>query len=517
MGPSVAAAGRIEVVQFTPTAFRRAVCEASGCDQISPPAQVQYLESYLRRDLHASVMIIERRYTDRHYIEEFSVYYCKLLHPPDSRATRLHFLDDSEDAELLVEHLCRACGGEHSQVEATVGGAYRGFVVIRPFAHAPIGRTALAHVPEGGGKRDFAPAKMQNAVHLAGFDLRVEGLPFQQQDQGVGACATTALWSMLAATFRHNGQRPPPPAQITSAALVHSHRNRRFPAVDGLTGEQMVAAIDHFGFTPGHFTADDGDELFLLGLLCYLRSGFPVLLHVADNDAEFGHAICAVGYSLATDEEDESIWEWPHGATMSVAGLRFRSVRRVYVHEDRLGPYARCNFLRRVDGARFPSPSLQIAIGGEHESWASSYTSPMRIMYGLVALYPKIRLSARELIDAAVEWGVVAADADLEPLVELRFELGGAYLRRLASSSVLPTDRCVAFVLAAELSRYVGVVSMQDKDGHPFFDVLLDATDIRRECDFAGVLAVVPYSDGITEHFRNLQAAGGLPNRVLIA
>lgn len=120
-------------------------------------------------------------------------------------------------------------------------------------------------------------------------------------------------------------------------------------------------------------------------------------------------------------------------------------------------------------------------------------------------------------MDAAIEWAVVAWDNGIDPLVELRFELGGAYLRRLASSCALPGERGAGFTLDAELSRYVGVVSMRDEDGNAFFDVLLDATDIRRERDFDGVLALVPYSDAITEYFCQLRATGGLPDHVLIA
>jgi hypothetical protein len=511
----MASVSRVEIKPFTTMSFRDAVVGASGCDRLHPPDQVRYLESYLSKDLRAGTMLVERNYTDRHYIEEFAVYYSKLLNAPPSRTTRLHFFDEETSEEVLIDLLQRSCDGDHHGAETRLNDGYLGFVVVRPFPHAPVGRTALRYVAEQGvTSRNFAPARMRSTVHLAGFDLYVVGLPFQQQDQGVGACATTSLWSMLAGTFRHNGQRPPLPAQITAAAHALVHRNRRFPAIDGLTAEQMVAAIDHFGYTPGHFSAYGGDELFLLALLCYLRSGFPVLLHVADDDA--GHTLCAVGFSPSNEQEADSTWTLTSQNGQQNL-LRFKSVRRIYVHEDRLGPYARCSFLRSPTGRPLPSPSLAIVVTGEGTDWTEKFREPMTILHGLVALYPKLRLSARELIEAAVEWAIVAGDAGLAPLVELRFELGGAYLRRLATSSTLPASRCAAFLLAADLSRYVGVVSMAAEDGSPLFDVLLDATDIRRASDFAGVLAVVPFSDSLTDYFRQLQADRMLPPSILIA
>jgi hypothetical protein len=507
---------RIEVRKFDGAEFRRAVVEACGCCDIEPAPQVRYLENYLRRDLNAATLVIEREYTDRHYMEEFATYYSKLLHAPSPRTTRLHLFDDTYEPAAVEAMLQGVSADAHATTEVNLNGAYLGFVVVRPFEHAPIGRTVLKHVSEGKGRRDFSPARLDNTVHLAGLNLSVQGLPFQQQDQGVGACATTALWSMLASTFRQNGQRPPPPAEITTAAHLQGHRNRRFPALDGLTPEQMVAAIDHFRFTPALFNVESGDAFFLLALQCFLRSGFPVLIHVADTDFEYGHAICAVGLSADT-ESDDQVWASGSGPDESGVVLRFRSVRRIYIHDDQLGPYARCKFGRRNQEDGHSVPTLQIALADKEESWAEQFGGPMRIFHALVALYPKIRLSVRELIDAAVEWSDLVSRVVNNPLVELKFQLGGAFLRSLMVSERLPPDRCAAFALAADLSRYVGVVSLVDEAGTPFCDVLIDATDIRRNVVYSGALALVPYSDAMTAHFHDLARTGLFPADILIA
>lgn len=499
---------RLRDVEFTTHAFIREVTERVGleCCQIPTP-QIRYLADYLSHALHAERMVVESPYTDRHYIEEYSVYYSTLLHPPSTRTTRLHFFSYALEG-TFTDALNSAAGGDGSDAEARLQEAYLGFIVVRPFAAAPIGRTVLRHLD---GDRDFKPAAVRNTVHLAGFELFVEGLPFQQQDQGVGACATTALWSMLASASRQNGRRTPLPGQITNAAMTLAHRNRRFPAMDGLTAEQMVTAIDALGFTPRYFSSDDGDELFLVVLLCYLRSGFPVVVHLGDEGV--GHTVCAVGYSA--DAKGEA-WMCDLGGGLS---LRFRGVRRIYAHEDRLGPYARYDFLRRDPTATgLKEPRFKLAIKYDHEQWAATrFGNAMNASHGIVALYPKIRLSARELIDAAVDWVVLAADVGVDPLVEFRFQLSGHYLRHRVRSARLPAERAATFAAAADLSRYVGVISLREESGDPFVDVLVDATDICRDGPFAGVLAVVPFSENMTSLLKQLRDKRGIPDHILIA
>ena len=80
-----------------------------------------------------------------------------------------------------------------------MAGQYLGFMVIKPLPGSPIGRTVLRTFERDaprGGRREFTAIR-RYTVSLAGLSLSVRGLAFQQQDQGVSACATTALWSAL--------------------------------------------------------------------------------------------------------------------------------------------------------------------------------------------------------------------------------------------------------------------------------------------------------------------------------
>ena len=94
---------------------------------------------------------------------------------------------------------------------------------------------AFAHVA-------YALAPAPYDVHLAGLRLRVRGIPFQQQEQAVGACATTAIWSALARVMRSDGGRAPTPFAVTEAATKHYVSDRAFPAAAGLEPRQILEA-----------------------------------------------------------------------------------------------------------------------------------------------------------------------------------------------------------------------------------------------------------------------------------
>src|SRR6185436_2293593 len=92
---------------------------------------------------------------------------------------------------------------------------------------------------------------------LAGIPLRVRGVPFQQQEVAVGACATTAIWSALSSAARATGIRGPTPFEVTEAANRHRSVDRPYPAESGLDLGQIVPAIRGLGFVPYAIRAED--------------------------------------------------------------------------------------------------------------------------------------------------------------------------------------------------------------------------------------------------------------------
>jgi hypothetical protein len=169
----------------------------------SPPElafrQLKYLENYvshprLGRVCHS--LLIERHYIDRDHIADHSVFYSRNLYPYPNHCQRVHFFSclPQDLTTFLAEarnegiinppleayHLrCQNFSKEH----------YLGFSVIKPLSGCPVGRTVLQCYPEkcdDGSNRVFSCTSPYTA-HVAGVELTVVGLPFQQQDVAVAA------------------------------------------------------------------------------------------------------------------------------------------------------------------------------------------------------------------------------------------------------------------------------------------------------------------------------------------
>lgn len=227
---------------------------ADACGGTSEATQVAYLKTYLADEsMGATWIVVEYPYVDRHYLEEFAGYYASGLQAPPNKTTRLHFFRRAADDDALARAIAHAASDGVDAASRALTADYLGFTVIRPLPAAPIGRTVLRPYP-GDSSRVYEPALTQHRVHLCGLTLRVRALPFQQQDQAVGACATTALWSALSRTVRADGGRAPTPLAVTRAATEFAVTGRGLPAADGLELHQMLAAEVRFRLRHEHTT-----------------------------------------------------------------------------------------------------------------------------------------------------------------------------------------------------------------------------------------------------------------------
>ena len=196
------------------------VCAASGLKSADAVVQVRYLGLYLRNEeTNAGTIVVEKPYVDRHYLEEYSCYYAKTLHPPQPKATRLHFFKNEFSDDLFLEKLVTAGNGSFKEICEEMSHQYLGFAVIRPLPSAPIGRTILGTFQTEQSDRYYTLPAYPYNVHLCGLRLKIFGVPFQQQEQGVGACATTAIWSALSQVMRLDGGRAPTPFAVTEASF----------------------------------------------------------------------------------------------------------------------------------------------------------------------------------------------------------------------------------------------------------------------------------------------------------
>jgi hypothetical protein len=453
------------------------------------PVQANYLASYLsHEDAGAKTIVAEAPYVDRHYLEEYTGYYSTVLHPPPTKTTRLHvFAHAFTESDFRQSFIAQ----DMAFVER-LQDSYLGFIVVRPLPSAPIGRTILRPY-RGAEEREYGPRFAPNRVHLAGLELLLDGVPFQQQDQGVGACATTAVWSALARVMRADGLRTCTPLAVTEAATRHVLSGRAFPAVGGHELAQSLSAVREFGYAPHVLKPGKEHDIFLLALKCYVASGIPVILRIADPRIKSadGHALTVVGYREDRDSDRTIRVRITESHVVTSAPFS-----RIYVHDDRLGPYA-----RMVLGSEGSDVSIKV---WPYEKGFEPFEALANVWHAIVPLYPKIRLTAEDMVGIAgsllpLVKSCVPTERRDALRVDLRFALAGRYLRHLASRQ-MDRDRLYQFISNASFSRYIGIIRFSVSNEW-LADVVVDTTDIRRYDDIPSVLAAVPRREEDTATF----------------
>lgn len=464
---------------FTPRAFFTEVGQAARARWTDPPPQVRYLATYLTHDeVAARTMVVERPYIDRHYLQEFVGHYATTLRPVPSTTTRVHFFREPIEASAWDSIVGGAATEGVEQTERALCEAYLGYIVVRPLAACPVGRTALAPYPFTRS-RHYPPGLTTHDVHLHGLTLRVKALPFQQQDRALGACATTAMWSAVARVMRADGGRAPTPLEVArSVPGVHA---QLVASPDGLTLEQMRGTVRALGYDAHVFTPSDRDE-FLLMLKSYVAGGIPVVLRLRLADGEV-HATTIAGMRVHDDEVSARDLVLRSG-TDQVTSL---GLSRLYLHDDRLGPYARFVFVdpteAETEEARsggYPPP-LYIRFEARKPGF-TDYEAPARIETALVPLYPKIRTTAKGLLGCAGEYlplvRAIAGSSRDRLRLEVFYALGGDYLRHVGDV-LRDAGRLTGLRRTAFLSRYVGVLRFHVDDDW-LLDLVLDTTDVMR-------------------------------------
>lgn len=165
----------------------------AGADVVRAKQHVGYFREYFDH-IGCRSIVVELEYVDRDYLEDFAAYYVRCFEGYPRFCVRLHFFAGKFGAAKFKRVLL------HTRSTAELG-LYLGFVVVRPLPETIIGRTCLAtYEPENG--RRYYPAIRTYDVNLFGISLQVSTLAFQEQDQVVAACATSALWSGFQATAR---------------------------------------------------------------------------------------------------------------------------------------------------------------------------------------------------------------------------------------------------------------------------------------------------------------------------
>ncbi len=426
-------------------------------------ASVEYIANYLT-ELGAASVLYETHYVDRHYLDDFTDYYARSFDPPATTGSRFHFfnltcgaLDGLLDQAYTSEH-----ADARDQIEAQLEDAYLGFVVRRPLAGAPIGRTVLKTYP-ADGRRHYAVVRPYK-VNVAGLRLTIEGLAYQQQDRGAAVCASTALWSALQRVAYVAGHRTPTPSSITRAA------NSPFPAAHGLHELQMATALATLGYVADQFSPAENRGLFRAKLVACLDSQLPVILLIArkietgSGIRDVGHAVTVTGYS-----EPKSTVE-VRGLRREFMPLRMKggSVEVLYVHDDNLGSHAHYELRDSAEKDADGYEKLLLYRGRSNAADEPWWVPDKWTIRGALVPKPaKLRLPIENLF-STILWLRKLLEDVVFPGIELafapRFAAGTEYKRALLENAQLDLPQKRPFLSELALPRHVGVLSVFDGD-----------------------------------------------------
>ena len=471
-----------EVVEYSPSRLLEIFAKLSLATEADVGSKLHgiYFEHYFL-ELGAKSIIVEYDYVDRDYLEDFSNYYVKCFNDYCRKCVRLHFFS----LKFSSDEFKSALSGNTNFEPVTFKNSYLGFIVIKPLPKTIIGRTCLKTYSTGTGR--YFPSTRSYDVNLFGFELKVESLAYQEQDQVAAACATSALWSIFHKTgllFHHSF---PTPIEITKSATLNLPAERRNLPNNGLTLEQMAHAIRNVGLEP--FPVKTQNEYTLNSTIyAYLSAGIPVAMAVYLFDtsvtphkpiSDGGHAIAITGYCMKDSPPPSH-----HGIGYLSKSSR---IEKLYVHDDQVGPFARMAIdgvpVNPQAGSPFSLFSISSSWKGQDGVIGSVRAVPQAV---LVPLYHKIRIPydvVEKIVmtfDSYLEVFRLQGYVPLEERVEWDIHLSNVNQLRteILSSSELQDgfrEETLTTKLPRFLWRAIGWVKNK-----PALELVFDATDIEQ-------------------------------------
>ena len=325
----------VTVMAFDPDALSMFIRVSAGGMQkseVDDKTQIQYLRKYLSNQQHtrAKTMVIESHYIDRHYLEDFSEYYSRCFNEYPKSCSRIHFFSCKFEHPDFIEKLAENDDDFSNQLRRD----YLGYVVIRPIPHTFLGKSCLLPYKELFESFEYKLIRCRTKVSLFGLDIEIKTAPFLEKDEVVAKCATSAIWALLSTSKEVS--EDPSLSSITRSTGAVPEGGRIFPT-ESLTPVQITTSLSKFGFESivHHLeektAVQDSKELSY----AYVSNDIPLLIGGTVFRKEEGelkpvgdHLVCALGYrAKGADDSDSKV------------NLKGRAVDRLYVHDDRYGPY----------------------------------------------------------------------------------------------------------------------------------------------------------------------------------
>lgn len=449
---------------------------------------IGYLDSYINhfsKEKGDISIIIEKKYIDRSYIQDYSDYYVKCFNLYKRDCMRIHFFNCSE-CELNTVNCFE---DSNEEITNNIVKSYLGFIVIRPIPSTFIARACLKRYENPEDKLDHYIISRTIKAHFLGLIFEVETIPFIEQDRVLSVCATSALWSFFNAHSNVDKNQIPSPYQITTTAINMNAMSVVAPDQmdSGLTIDMMCNCLKTLGLVPQFFEIKEENSAFFYELIhVFVSSNIPVILGLTiydrKPDAELKekggkglHAVVVLGDELCDVVNFKKV-----DFNFST---KSENLSKLYIHDDRIGPYARLEY---KDG-NWNLPYDGCISNDVHNT---EFYEPTDIVIGL---YPKVRLPFATVWNFAYYLNEnIKALFDLHPntnesdakiaktgyeniLWDFKLENGSDLKRRIRKSDVLSNSK--KNFLGMSLPHYCWVVKAH-LFSQTIFEVILDSTEV---------------------------------------
>ena len=402
------------ICEFAKTTLSNLVKESFGSDfpDINTKKQINYLFNYLK-DLSAKTILLESDYIDKDYLEDHSRYYVKCFTTYGERCARLHFFSHEFDHPTFAKIFNHSLGTKNEEAENVVKALqdnYLGFIVIKPLPKTFIGKTCLKLYDSFNQSEQRQIISRTYRANLFGVDLTIDTVAFQEQDKVISACATTAVWTSLQALDKSDSRNPPSSSEITLAAINHIENSSNCFPNEGLTNKQILRALDIYGFRNHHIDLTQIDNQSFPRIIriikSYIDSGLPVILGVNVFSIAEDEQQPKQLDSIAEDEQQPEQLDYIADHAVTVLGYKENNQGTViYLHDDRLGPFARAKIttVKKLLPDTYTNDSIESSscIYLQEKDEDSQWLDPKQILMPDSLIIPnhrKVRISV-ELID----------------------------------------------------------------------------------------------------------------------
>lgn len=324
-------------------------------DEFKKSRLFRYLCGILVTDkdgLLAKTIVVECKYLSLSFLGDHQQYYSQCLRDYPKICRRVHFFNKQYSKSSFTECLK---SGDIGTLE--LQNHYLGHVVIRPISSGFIGASLLAHYSERDiRKKRFYTGKLDYKVNLFGHLLRIDTMPFFEQDQIISNCSSAALWFSFHKTHDLFDSKVPNPSEITLSAGMNSYNSESTFPTFGLEYQQVNNAIRANDLSPS-FTANNSylqnSEWLRAFIYSYSRMGVPVLMAIEFEKGE-GHMVTVNGYRFGKRRKQRISNQVKQGRLsldtelkqlMNSLRLRSYGIVKFYAHDDQVGPYSKLELL----------------------------------------------------------------------------------------------------------------------------------------------------------------------------